>query len=386
MPRVIVVGYICLDLIPSFPPNRHVDLRVALAPGEVVEVDNIEIGTGGAVSNTGIALAKLGIQVSYSALVGEDEIGRLIHERLSAWGDMRGLISRNDGSSPYTIVLAPPSFDRAFLFHPGSNSNFSEEHIDWGLVQEAQHLHFGYPNIMRALSSDDGQKLASIFQKAKSLGLSTSLDLALPGPNSAQPAKDWRSWLGAVLPHVDLFAPSIEETLKLWDPETYSKYANTDNFVDSIPIETYRRLGADLQSAGCAVVVLKAGDRGMYVRTGAAQRLRQIAHLQSLSSSPEEEYWGCSFLQETVASAVGAGDAAIAGLIGALLRGKTMTEAVTFGNCVGWQNLRGRDAVAGIGDWEETCDLVRTLPINKSAADDTWSPTDVRGVYRLAGA
>ena len=386
MPRVIVVGYVCLDIIPSFPADRRVDLRVALAPGEGVEVDNIEFGTGGAVSNTGIALAKLGIQVSYSALIGKDEIGRLIQERLSAWGDMRGISSRSDCSSPYTIVLAPPSFDRAFLFHPGSNNNFSEEQIDWGLVREAQHLHFGYPNIMRAMSSDDGQKLASIFQKAKSLGLATSLDLALPGPNSVNNAKDWRSWLGAVLPHVDLFAPSIEETLKLWDPETYSKYANTDNFVDSIPLETYRRLGSDLQSAGCAVVVLKAGGRGMYVRTGAAQRLRQIAHLQSLLSTPEEEIWGCSFSQETVASAVGAGDAAIAGLIGALHKRKTIIEAVAYGNCVGWQNLRGRDAVAGIGDWEETCELVRTLPINESAADGTWSPTNVRGVYRLSDA
>lgn len=59
MQRVIVVGYVCLDMIPSFPPNRRVDLRVALAPGEGVEVDNIEFGTGGAVSNRGMPLPSL---------------------------------------------------------------------------------------------------------------------------------------------------------------------------------------------------------------------------------------------------------------------------------------------------------------------------------------
>lgn len=384
MPKVIVAGYVCLDMIPAFPANRRVDLRIALAPGEVVEVGNIEFGTGGAVSNTGIALAKLGLQVSYSALIGKDEIGQLIQERLSPWGDMRGIISSNDCSSPYTIVLAPPSFDRAFLFHPGSNNNFTEEQIDWELVREAQHFHLGYPNIMTTMSADDGQKLASIFQKAKSYGLATSLDLALPGPNSAQPNKDWRTWLKTVLEHVDLFAPSIEETLKLWDPETYDKYARTDDFIDAIPPRIYRQLGADFQSAGCAVVVIKAGSRGMYVRTSAAERLRQSGHLQSAVSSPDEEFWGCSFVQEKVASAVGAGDAAIAGLVAALLRGKTITEATALGNCVGWQNLRGRDAVSGIGDWIETCELAQTLPINESAAADAWSLTDARGVYQLA--
>lgn len=67
MPRVIVAGYVCLDMIPVFTADKRVDLQVALAPGEV---GGIQFGTGGAVSNTGIALAKLGLQVSYAALIG----------------------------------------------------------------------------------------------------------------------------------------------------------------------------------------------------------------------------------------------------------------------------------------------------------------------------
>ena len=50
----------------------------------------------------------------------------------------------------------------------------------------------------------------------------------------------------------------------------------------------------------------------------------------------------------------GAGDATVAGFLGALLRDLSPTEAVTMAAAVGACNVEAADAVGGLRSWEET--------------------------------
>jgi len=74
-------------------------------------------------------------------------------------------------------------------------------------------FHFGYPPLMERMYANDGIELATIFQRVKALGLTTSLDLSMPDPSSAAGRANWHAILGATLPYVDVFLPSAEEIL-----------------------------------------------------------------------------------------------------------------------------------------------------------------------------
>ena len=58
---VVVAGHICLDIIPDLGTFTAQGFAQAFHPGRLIEVGNETICTGGPVSNTGLALLKLGI-------------------------------------------------------------------------------------------------------------------------------------------------------------------------------------------------------------------------------------------------------------------------------------------------------------------------------------
>ena len=65
-PLVAVAGHICLDIIPTFHSASR-EFKDILIPGKLIDVGPASMATGGSVSNTGIALHRLG-------RVGEDPI------------------------------------------------------------------------------------------------------------------------------------------------------------------------------------------------------------------------------------------------------------------------------------------------------------------------
>ena len=71
--EIIVSGHLCMDLIPEM---AHVPLDELATPGRIFAVGPLVMSTGGAVSNTGMDLHRLGIDVRLMASVGGDPLGR----------------------------------------------------------------------------------------------------------------------------------------------------------------------------------------------------------------------------------------------------------------------------------------------------------------------
>ena len=84
--EIIVAGHICLDLIPGFAPRKD-GIANLLAPGKLLIVEQCTIGTGGPVSNTGLALHRLGMPVTLMGKIGNDLFGKGILQVLSGYGD-----------------------------------------------------------------------------------------------------------------------------------------------------------------------------------------------------------------------------------------------------------------------------------------------------------
>ncbi len=360
---VIVAGHICFDLIPTFPGKKG-DYHSLFIPGKLIKVAELVTSTGGPVSNTGLALKKLGMKVALMGKVSDDFIGESILNRLKQENLEKGMRVVAGETSSYTVAIAPPGLDRMFLHNPGTNNTFGVEDVDFDLVAKAKILHLGYPPLMERMYRDDGRELREIFMKAKSLGTTTSLDMALPDPTSPAGKVDWRAILKNVLPYVDLYLPSLEETLFMLDKSRFMakrEQAGSGDMLDLFTAEELSELSAQLLEYGAPIVSLKSGHRGFYLRTADKTRLEKIgvAKPANLDNWANRELWAPSFHAEPFAGATGSGDSSIAGLLAAYLRGLDIETTLQYATAVGANNVTAPDALSGIKDWEETTRQIR---------------------------
>src|SRR2546428_1799736 len=179
--EAVVAGHICLDVFPTLAG------AVLFRPGQTVEAGPVVFSTGGAVSNTGLALHKLGISTRLMGKVGSDLFGQEILQIVESHGPglSEGMVIVPDESSSYSIILSPPNADRMFIHTPGCNATFGAADVRYDVLEGARLFHFGYPPLMERIYSNNGAELVTIFQRVKPMGITTSLDLSMPDPTGA---------------------------------------------------------------------------------------------------------------------------------------------------------------------------------------------------------
>lgn len=346
MAEAVVAGHVCLDIIPDLH-NVH-----GFDPGRLIETGRATLATGGAVSNTGLALHRLGVGVRLVGKVGDDLFGHGIQSLMNGEGDGLGdqmTIAPGEQTS-YTIVINLAGQDRMFLHSPGCNDTFTAADLAEEALRGARHLHFGYPPLMARMYADGGAELEAVFRKAKELGLSTSLDMSLPDADAPSGRADWGAILERVLPHVDVFLPSIEELLYMLDPEMFEQLRG--GVLCHLPDSVYRRLAARAQALGTRMVGIKAGSRGLYVRVGSLEGFGAGRPADAASWAGFEAWAPCYGVK--VEGTTGAGDATIAGFLMGMLRGMTLVEAARAGVAVGAFCCERTDAISGVRGWDET--------------------------------
>lgn len=361
--KVMVAGHICLDIAPRFPQTLKGQFTEILTPGKIISVDDAILCTGGAVSNTGLAMMKLGVNVLLNGKVGDDEFGSITKqlvgkEKAAAFKTVAG------ENSSYTVILALPGVDRIFLHSPGPNDTFAADDIDYKAAGNCELFHFGYPPLMKHMYKSDGAQLTEIFRRVKELNVTTSLDMALPDPSSEAGRANWQKILEKTLPYVDVFLPSIEEITFMLDRTLFDNRkaeAAGDDPVFAYKPRDCTDISSQLLAMGAKIVALKCGIRGYYLRTASAERFEQIGSAcpNDINGWANRELWSESFKAEQFGSATGAGDATIAGFLCGLIRDFSPQDSLQIANTLGWQNVRAIDALSGIEDWQTTLDLLR---------------------------
>ncbi len=355
----VVAGHICLDIIPKFINGRKTRIEEIFKPGKLINVEKAAISPGGPVSNTGLALHRLGVKVEFIGKVGDDPFGSIILEKLEEIVATDGMRVIEGENTSYTIAIAPPGIDRIFLHNPGANDTFNYNDINFDLVGKAKLFHLGYPPLMRCLYENHGDQLAKIYRRAKELGTITSLDVSLPDPNSSSGRIDWNIILKDVLPYVDIFLPSAEEILYMLEREEFFKQleASEDNgLMAQFEGEDLTRLSEKMLELGVKIAAIKCGYRGFYVRTAGKNKLSQVGYAlpADLDNWASRELWEPTYHVSEIVSTTGSGDSAIAGFLAAYLRGNTIEMALRYACAVGAQNLQALDAVSGICSWKRT--------------------------------
>lgn len=354
--EVIVAGHICLDIIPTLSEKKS-GMDALLVPGKLVDIGPAVIATGGAVSNTGLALHRLGCQVQLMGKVGDDQFGNAILQVLEQQGGaiIEGMIVAKGEHSSYTIVINPPNVDRIFLHCTGANDTFSSEDLDQGQLAEARLFHFGYPPLMRRMYENQGEELQKLLSKVKASGLTVSLDLAKPDPESAAGIADWRAVLEKSLPYVDVFLPSFEEIFYMLHRERYEEMllrAPSGDILAIIDGQLLTEISTELLAMGAAIVGLKLGEHGLYVRTTAdPNRLVSSGQCapehEKLDNWTNRELLAPTFEVEVIGT-TGAGDCTIAGFLCGMLKGLTFEETMQTAVGVGASNVEQADATSGI--------------------------------------
>lgn len=352
---ILVGGHICLDMIPAFHGTAF-----DLSPGKLHNIGKSIMATGGAVANTGLALHRLGVPVRLMGKIGNDFFGKAIllilenqHPSLSKWM----LVSEEEATS-YTIVISPPRVDRMFLHCTGANDSFGAGDVSDETLCEAGLFHFGYPPLMRRMYEEEGDELAALLQRAKAAGTTTSLDMAMPDPESAAGQVDWRRVLKKVLRYVDIFQPSVEEILFMLFREEAEERAGKhggDPLTEHIDAILLQQLAAELLEMGAAVVVLKLGEHGLYLRTSASSsRLENMGRYRpdNIESWLDRELYAPCF-EVQVAGTTGAGDCTIAGFLAGFIQRLDPEDVLIGAVGTGAFNVEHRDATSGIPTWEE---------------------------------
>ena len=352
----ISVGHICIDLTPGIPP-REGGVADIFVGGKLTNVGKMEFSTGGSVSNTGIALSRLGLKTPLVGKIGDDMLGSVIKDLVQKQGGIADhLIIAPGESSSYSVVLAIPGVDRIFLHNPGTNDTFDTRDVDFSLISNARLMHFGYPPLMKRMFQSDGAELIHLFTRAKETGAATSLDMTLPDPSSESGKANWPHILSKILPLTDIFMPSIEEIIYMVDREKYDKLkAQDSDILKNLDIDYISDLGSRLISMGCGIVVLKCGTLGYYVKTSGRSRLSKMGRAlpQNLSEWEDQELFSGIYKVEDFKSATGAGDTSIAGFLAAFLKGSPPREAINIACATGAlcvTSYGAVDAILPLGD------------------------------------
>ncbi len=350
---VVAAGHICVDITPAFGPVSGPSVADILRPGKLLLVGQAAVNSGGAVSNVGLALRRLGLTVSLMGKCGDDPFGRIILDvlRREAPGAEAGMRVVPGERTSYTVVLVPPGIDRMFLHCPGANDTFGLEDVDPDIVGRARLFHFGYPPVMKRMFECGGRELTAVMRLAREAGAITSLDMALPDPDSEAGRADWRDILAGVLPHTDVFLPSLEELMFMLRRDRFDELTDAGpGIVDAFSAQDVRCLAQECLGMGARTVVIKCGHVGAYLRTSPSAQW------------PDVELFEPTCRVQHVVSAAGAGDASISGFLAAMLRGESAARCMATLAAVGAQSMRTLDALSGIRSWEETLRQLDSVP------------------------
>lgn len=204
---ILVAGEINPDLILSGdvePVFGQVEKLVASAA--------LTIGSSSVIFACGAA--RLGLKVAFIGKCGDDMFGRFMLEEMQKRNvDVENVIQVPGGSTGLSVILNRGA-DRAILTHPGLIPALSAEDIPDSLLRQTRHLHVASYFLQDALRPG----LPRLFERAHSLGLTTSLD------TNYDPSEAWQGVFD-LLPLTNVFLPNEAEVCSLTGQENVESAA-----------------------------------------------------------------------------------------------------------------------------------------------------------------
>ncbi|MFN8441606.1 MAG: carbohydrate kinase family protein [Caldilineaceae bacterium] len=200
-----------------------------LPPEDVVAiVDEIELILGGNAANAAACLARMGVESAVIGRIGADAFGQFVRNELTNAGvNTEMMLTTAGAKTAATVAAITPSGNRKCAHVPGVTERFTAQDFDWARIEaematsptaRPRFLHF---SSFFLLPGFDGNSTAQVLQKARQLGLRTSLDVCWD-PNGR-----WAQELAPCLPYCDLIFPNQSEAQQITgrnDPDEMAQW------------------------------------------------------------------------------------------------------------------------------------------------------------------
>lgn len=299
---MVVIGELNMDIILG-PIN---DL-----PGIGKEriADNMAVTLGSSSAILASNAAALGMKVVFTGRIGNDLFGeqiRMILEQRDL--DIRCVLTSEKAQTGLTFIYTYNN-DRGMITYPGAMEDLTIEDVDWKVVQMSRHLHMSSYYLQKGMRPD----CIELFRKAKTLGLSTSLD------TNWDPDEHWGDEIYEILKHVDVFLPNDTEA------KLISKKNTLDEALDY------------LSSFGC-IVVATCGAEGIVAQAGNTKY-----HVSAVEVTPID--------------AVGAGDSFNSGFLKNYVEGKDLESCLKMGVVTGAYSTQKAGGTAAFENMEKFWDF-----------------------------
>ncbi|MEM7029238.1 MAG: ribokinase [Chloroflexota bacterium] len=277
--KIAVVGSLNMDLVVLTP-------RIP-APGETIIGGEFNVIPGGKGANQAIAAARLGGDVSMVGRVGEDDFGAALIQNLeTAKIEHQHVRRHTEAATGVALIEVDDEAQNSIVVAPGANLVLSRADVEQAEATIAQ-----ADILLLQLESP----LEAITRAAEIAHANQTTVILNPAPAQPVPAN--------LLTLVDILVPNESETALLTD----------------LPVDTeeeIRAAGQKLQALGVGAVILTLGERGAFL------------------VSPEKTQLYPTF-SVTPIDTTAAGDCFLGGLAVALGEGKSLADAIQWGNAAG---------------------------------------------------
>lgn len=304
--------------------------------GMIADISRISRGIGGCAANTacGVKILDPSIPVKSLSLVGDDDNGAFVVERLSGYGiDTRGIRRESGATTSFSDVMTIESTGERTFFHDrGACRLFSPEHVDLESLDVGLLL-LGYGALLDSMDAPDeeyGTVMARFLHDVKEKGILTAMDVASTRDEELMQR---------------LVIPSLK----------YTDYLIVNEIEGGmIAGISPRRKDGSLNKEALPEICRKLKDLGV-VRW-------VVIHAPELGCSVDENG---SYAEEAslrlpkgyVVGAVGAGDAFCAGVLYSIYKGLPVKEALRMGAATAAANLSAGDSVSGLRSVSGTREL-----------------------------
>lgn len=302
---VLVVGDLNVDLIMN---------KINKVPqfGEEQMAKEMDLTMGGSTAIFACNIAKLGSKVEFVSKLGDDSFGKFLLDKLTSNNVGTGSIITDNSLRTGATIIFFIDDDRMMVTYPGSMEHLSVHEISDEILQSSRHIHtsaiFFQPLLKKGLTQ--------LFERAKKLGLSTSMDTQWD-PNEA-----WDIDLENILPNLDFFLPNEEEFIHLTGKPDLDRALNSLAHHDTC-------------------FIIKRGEKGVL--------MFHKGKRTALKSLPIPK----------IADTIGAGDSFNAGFIHAYLKGLSLDECLEFGNKTAAVSTTAAGGITAIESYQQVLEKAK---------------------------
>jgi sugar/nucleoside kinase (ribokinase family) len=304
-PKILVVGELNVDLllnkIQAFPQM-----------GKEMIADEMELCLGSSSAIMAANSAAMGVDTTFCGVVGDDYFGDFILSELERKSVNKRYVTRIAGQKTGCTLILNYGQDRANVTYQGAMNALTYNHLPFENLADYQHLHISSLFLQNGLLND----IEQILIKARSIGLTTSLDLQW------DPSERWEFDYARCLPYVNVFMPNESELLALTKANTISDGVEK--------IRPYMNTFA-----------LKMGTKG------------------SMGINGDEQLTVPAFEVPHFVDAIGAGDSFNAGFIQKYISGAPLEECLREGNLMGALNTTAAGGTGAFYDFNKISENIK---------------------------